>query len=342
MIKLGQPPFILYDEDTKSIEFRMSKPDDDLTILDRICSHIEKADIKKANVCLSGGADSQFWLRILNHMNIPMVATTYLTMWDGGPVNTDDYAIANLVTQKYNIDWRVVEIDLKEFLDNQVSRNYVKDYGLKSQQIGLHIHFLDQIKSQEETLFIGGDIVTIEEYKDDAIIWWKTPGSIVNHIIPFNKFFIKNNLTAFKEPFALDNVLPYQCCKQYIEIVKESKIHYCVAEHDTNLTGLPDRLENKVRLYDSIIPGNMNTLIKVNGFERAKKLMAMNSGIYNEFDLKYRKPLENYREQISGNIDLDLKTIIRDREIRLELTKEFLQVIKEVDSKPKTKYLFDF
>jgi len=341
MIKIGQPPLVLYEEDSKSIEIKMSKPNDDLTILERICSHIEKANIKKANVCLSGGADSQFWLRILNHMNIPIVATTYLTMWDGGPVNTDDYAIANLVTQKYNIDWRVVEIDLKEFLDNQVSRKYVRDYGLNSQQIGLHLHFLDQIKSQEETLFIGGDIVSIEEYKDNAVVWWKPPGAIVNQIIPFYKFFAKNNLTAFKEPFALDNVLSYQCCKQYIEIVKQSKIHYRVAE-DGGVSGQPDRLENKVRLYDSIIPGNMNTLIKVNGFERAKKLMAMNSGIYNEFDLKYRKPLENYRDQILGNIDQDLKIVHRDRTIRTELTEEFFQVIKEVDSKSKTIYLFDF
>jgi len=86
----------------------------------------------------------------------------------------------------------------------------------------------------------------------------------------------------------------------------------------------------------------MNTLIKVNGFERAKKLMAMNSGIYNEFDLKYRKPLENYRDQILGNIDQDLKIVHRDRTIRTELTEEFFQVIKEVDSKSKTIYLFDF
>ena len=340
MIEIGKPAYIKCDEDSHYVEVRMQKPQDDLSILERINQHILEADIKKANVCLSGGCDSQFWLRVLQQLNIPMKATTYLSMWNGAPINTDDYTTAKLCVDKFNIDWNVVEIDLKELLESTTPREYVKQYGIKSQQIALHFKFFEMIKNKDETIFTGGEIpeMTLTDSGLGATLYHMTSTSFRDVTLPYLKFFKQNNIQAFKDPFSLDNILPYQLAKQYIEIVKETKTHFTVYK---DMTATPDRLKNKIALYESIVPGTVNPLLKLTGFERIKKYLATETGVYNQFDKTYREPLEIYREQLYGNMN---DWIIKEKNPHIikELSEEFLQVVKDVDSKEKQTYLFDF
>ena len=107
------------------------------------------------------------------------------------------------------------------------------------------------------------------------------------------------------------------------------------------MTATPDRLKNKIALYESIVPGTVNPLLKLTGFERIKKYLATETGVYNQFDKTYREPLEIYREQLYGNMN---DWIIKEKNPHIikELSEEFLQVVKDVDSKEKQTYLFDF
>ena len=50
-------------------------------------------------------------------------AYTYLALWEGAPVNSDDVQLAIQVANKENVEIEIVELDLKEFLDTHKHLN---------------------------------------------------------------------------------------------------------------------------------------------------------------------------------------------------------------------------
>jgi len=345
MIEIGKPAYTVYDPDIGVASTKMVKPSDpNTTILDKIREHLK--DVKNAHVCLSGGVDSQFWLRVLEHFNINYRATTYLTTWDGAPINTDDYVCAELVAKKFNLGerWNVIEIDLKKFLNSNRPFELAKKYKTTSQQIALHCHFLEQIVNPNETFFMGGDgIFLIEGQKDPCKVMHL---SNLRDLLTYKNFFNLHNVEYFKDVWYLDREMPYLGLMLNIDITKKYKTHLSTKVQST----VPDTLEIKHLMWEEILPGTVNTLIKITGFERIKKYLAMESGIYNQFDILYRKPLQDYMAADKNNIfnfsteeikaSVDIKN--KDGLLRQEIVKQFLSTIKEVDSKPVEQYLFDF
>jgi len=348
MIEIGNPAYIKYDPDLGIASTKMVKPSDpNKTILDKIREHLK--GVKNAHVCLSGGVDSQFWLRVLEHFNINYRATTYLTTWDGAPINTDDYVCAELVAKKFNLGerWNVIEIDLKKFLNSNRPFELAKKYKTASQQIALHCHFLEKIVNPNETFFMGGDgIFLMEGNDDDACLGVQL--SNLQDLLTYKNLFNLHNVKYFKDVWYLDREMPYLGFMLNIDITKKYKTHLSKKVQPTN----PDTLEIKHLMWEEILPGTVNTLIKITGFERIKKHLAMESGIYNQFDILYRKPLQDYMatdktimfnyntEENPSNLKKDIQ--YKDVLLRQEITKQFLSTIKEVDSKPVEKYLFDF
>ena len=154
MIQFGNPAALKYYSDEKVVEIKISKPTTNKSTLDIICDQL--VDVKKANVCLSGGLDSQFMLRLAHRLGISTTAYTYLGLWNGSPINTDDYVYAQLSAKKLNIPLETIEIELLDFFNNQQHLNYGKKYGLTSPQIAVHLHFLTLLKDIPDHMFVGG------------------------------------------------------------------------------------------------------------------------------------------------------------------------------------------
>ena len=106
----------------------------------------------------------------------------------------------------------------------------------------------------------------------------------------------------------------------------------------------PHKLKHEI--YEDIIPGGLNPLTKNTGFEKIKKHLASQTGIYNQFDLLYRKPLEhifstNQKQSVDdGMVTGSVKYIAK--KLPQELTKEYRQAIDENDSQCVYEYYFDF
>ena len=105
MIEFGNPPALQYYEEEKFLSITIRKPNQECDLLDLIKEQL--SHIKKAHICLSGGVDSQFALRVLQEMNVPITAHTYLTTWKGSPINTDDVITAQMLTDKENIELKI-------------------------------------------------------------------------------------------------------------------------------------------------------------------------------------------------------------------------------------------
>ena len=141
MIEFGNPPALQYYEEEKFLSITIKKPEMDCTLLDLIKEQL--SHIEKAHICLSGGGDSQFALRVLQQLGVPITAHTYLTTWEGAPINSDDVMTARMLTDRENIELHVTQIELYDFFNDKKHLEYGKKYATASPQIAVHLHYLD-------------------------------------------------------------------------------------------------------------------------------------------------------------------------------------------------------
>ena len=117
MITFGSPPAFRFDDETSLLNIKIAKPSNLEPVINDIVAQLQH--VKQANIALSGGIDSQFSLRVAKHLNVPVTAYTYLALWDGAPVNTDDVQVATQIAKKENVELEIIEFDLKEFFNSK-------------------------------------------------------------------------------------------------------------------------------------------------------------------------------------------------------------------------------
>jgi hypothetical protein len=343
MISIGNPASIKYSMDYNFgyAKVIIKPPNTVSSILELLEPHLRP--VKKANVCLSGGIDSQFMLRLCDYFNIPHHVTTYLLMWDQSPINTDDYLHAELICKKNNIPLNTVEIDLKQFFDKNLHYQYGKTYYTGSPQIALHLYFLDLIKDRTSTLMLGGETPYMNKNSPSSQGPGDVAGLDVNFMMggtfSYHRFAAEHNIPLIKDILLYSPELIYQTLKLNIEIVKNHQIHLETFPG----THLLDPLPVKYQIYEHILPGGIYPLFKLSGFERIKKHFAVTSGIFDQFNKLYREPL---KQQLSTQL---MYTSEKHGTVRYitdgcdkRLTTEFRQAIDEYDSKPANLYTFDF
>ncbi len=349
MIEIGNPPALQYYEEEKFLSITIKKPEMDCTLLDLIKEQL--SHIEKAHICLSGGGDSQFALRVLQQLGVPITAHTYLTTWEGAPINSDDVMTARMLTDKENIELHVTQIELYDFFNDKKHLEYGKKYATASPQIAVHLHYLDTaFKDIDGTVVLGGDVPML--IKDSP------PGEGPLDIAGLSGSFIMKNTQAY-HAIAKDNNFPivkdllyytpqiiYKALELSIDIVEKYQMHCEVG--DTN--GYAHKLKHAI--YEEILPGGINPLMKSTGFERLKKYLASQSGIYNTFDLKYRAPMELAYRDVQRNTRVDAEIgdspgtdgTVRYKAGKLpqELTQRYRTAIEENNSKNIYEYYFDF
>jgi len=349
MIEIGNPPALQYYEEEKFLSITIKKPEMDCTLLDLIKEQL--SHIEKAHICLSGGGDSQFALRVLQQLGVPITAHTYLTTWEGAPINSDDVMTARMLTDKENIELHVTQIELYDFFNDKKHLEYGKKYATASPQIAVHLHYLDTaFKDIDGTVVLGGDVPML--IKDSP------PGEGPLDIAGLSGSFIMKNTQAY-HAVARDNnfdiikdllyctpQIIYKALELSIDIVEKYQMHCEVG--DTN--GYAHKLKHAI--YEEILPGGINPLMKSTGFERLKKYLASQSGIYNTFDLKYRAPMELAYRDVQRNTRVDAEIgdspgtdgTVRYKAGKLpqELTQRYRTAIEENNSKNIYEYYFDF
>lgn len=333
-------PLFTYDKKLKVLSIAYNDSDE-YTALDIIYEYVKH--IKKAHVCLSGGVDSQFWIRVCEHFNIPYTASTYLTTWDTSPINTDDYVCAQLTAEKFNCDWNTIEIDMQEFYNSDRPISLAKKYKTDSQQICLHLEYLEKIKDlyPDTTFLMGGEAMYIEDLGDGGDLH-SLSALRIKDLLTYENFFKQNGIDYLKDIVYLDAKMPSQILKLNIDFVKKHKQHLAKDKIDVNY--VMERLPVKSFIWESIVPGTVNPLMKVGGFERIKKYFAMKTGIYNYFDIKFREPLQqlmtNDPEHITDSNDI--KVIVKNANDLRHYGEEFDSLVKELNSEPLMSYQFDF
>jgi len=350
MIQFGNPPAMTYYEEEKFLSITIKKPKTDSTLLDLIKEQL--AHITHAHVCLSGGVDSQFAIRVLQEMNVPITAHTYLTTWKGSPLNTDDVVTARMLTDRENIKLNITEIDLYDFFTNNTHLAYGKKYSTSSPQVAVHLYYLHTtFKNIDGTVVLGGDLPMM--IKDSPIV--EGPLDIAG----LNSSFIMKNTQAYYAVARDDNFdivkdilyytpeIIYKALELSIDVIEKYKIHCDAGEWDSRAHRL------KYTIYEEIIPGGIHPLMKSTGFERLKKYLASQSGIYNTFDLKYRAPMVLEHRKIQRDTRKDSSSdgsaagtdgTVRFKAGKLpaELTERYRAAIVEHNSESIYEYYFDF
>lgn len=328
----------------KFVRFTIQKPTDNKNLLDRYGDLVK--DFENCTLALSGGTDSQFMLRLLTYFNIPFKAVTYISKWNDGIINTDDLIYAQEVCKRFNIDLETIEIDLENFYNRNKHMKYAKQYNIDSPQIALHLEFINRIAESNSKLVMGGDMPywilgadsTWPGYSGLDNLVLMNPHMFLQTVKPYYDFCKSKNIKLLKEIAFSSPEAVYQTLEMQIKIVKEQKIHLILNPAEIQLR---DTLQFKKAVWNKILPGDINTLIKAGGFERIKKLLAMQTGIYNQYDKLYREPMEqSYKPVIEHEAKFKISLTLDDAS--KELPEKFKQAVADAESKSVTAYQFDF
>jgi len=349
MIEFGNPPALQYYEEEKFLSITIKKPSGNSSLLDLIKEQL--SHIEKAHICLSGGGDSQFALRVLQQLGIPITAHTYLTTWEGAPINSDDVMTAKMLTDRENIELHVTQIELYDFFKDKKHLEYGKKYATASPQIAVHLHYLDTaFKDIDGTVVLGGDVPML--IKDSphgegpADIAGLSGSFIMKNTQAYHAVARDNNFDIIKDLLYCTPQIIYKALELSIDIVEKYQMHCEVG--DTN--GYAHKLKHAI--YEEILPGGINPLMKSTGFERLKKYLASQSGIYNTFDLKYRTPMElAYRDmqrdathdaEFGDSPGTDGTVRYKAGKLPQELSERYRAAIEDNNSKNIYEYYFDF
>jgi len=353
MIEFGNPPALKYDPDTQTLSVRIREPDNDSSLLELIKEQIKLANVTKANLCLSGGVDSQFVLRVLKDMNVPTTAYTYLSTWQGSPINTEDVVYAQILAKRNNIELKIIELDLYEFFNSNKHLEYCKKYSISSPQVAVHLYFLETtFKDVDGTVLLGGEVpLMIKNSKDEEgplDIAGVNASFISRYTVAYHRLAESMNIKFVRDLLYFTPAIIYKTLELSINLVEKYQIH-CEKEDNQN-----DMSAHKLKyaIYEEIIPGGIRPLMKATGFEPLKKYLASSSGIYNTFDLKYRVPMEiEHRKQLGNtyNHTVDSDSISSGGKVRYsagdipkQLTDRYRAAIDKHESKCIYEYYFDF
>jgi hypothetical protein len=346
MMTFGSPPALRYDTETNLLSIKIRKPDNDKPIIEDLVDQFQH--VKNVNVALSGGIDSQFALRVACELDVPVKAYTYVSMWEGAVINADDVLTAELIAEKQNVELVKVYMDLKEFFDTNKHIEYGKKYATKSPQVAFHLYFIEKtFKDVKGTLFLGGEVpMMVKNSSEDEgpmDIAGLNSGFFMATTSGYRRLCKKHNIDLVKDLLFYTPEIIYKSLYTSINIAREKQKH-CEWKEEYMVNMFPHKLKHEI--YEDIIPGGINPLTKNTGFEKVKKHLASQTGIYNQFDLLYRKPLEhifntNQKQSVDGGMVTGSVKYIA-KKLPQELTKEYRQAIDENDSQCVYEYYFDF
>lgn len=241
------------------------------------------ASYPRVNMCLSGGIDSQFVLSMLSKLEKEITVYIFSFVWEDCVFNAPDVLHAIRYCDRFGHTYKNIEIDCKPFFDGTESVEYCKKYMTVSPQIALQLKMMDYIEN-DDPIFLGGDVPFLDFNfsKKRANFIGISYQPFMTHA--FLNYGIINNKIVVKD---LLRICPDAHAVSYNEFIKTTKQHKLICPAEGNVQTQPLR----VLYYRDLGADIITPLLKNTGFENLKLHLAKKTGIYNQYDIKYRHPL---------------------------------------------------
>lgn len=356
LLTLGNPPGMILDlSDVYYVKTFAEKTE--TTLIQEVDSILK--DKEHIHLALSGGLDSQFSLQLCIKLNKKITAYTYRSIWDGIYLNTDDVYVSELLCKKYNIKHHIIDIDLTNFFKGNLHYNYGHQYFNSSPQLAVHFYFLELLKNQFniDHILLGGDPPIMQynaEFKNNRI---RMEGEhfFQDVMAPYYLFCKNIGVECFRDIYFHSPKALYCGYKNNLDVVEKNKIHYeklqrPIPEKDYK----HNKYIFKYAYYKNLVENLIPQISETTGFEKLKKILAMETGVYNMFDLTYRRPMISKNinsiknkvnnQKIVNTVKVSSsspRNIIHDALIN-DLYYNFSQLVIKTDSKAINQYSFDF
>ena len=258
--------------------------------------------IDKITVFFSSGLDSQFSLLLAKKYCPDVTAVTFQYNWENDIVNASDVLLSSSFCKQHNIKHVIEQIDLKEFLDNNLE-DVARDYRTPSPQISSQLYGIIKSKYNDRTMMLGGEVPYIGFLDKQAYsaFEWRDPEKVRINVGMYYKSFIgpftiygKNSEhTVIRDPFTMSPEIYYLAKLKNLDVLTENN-------QTINLNKFTTQRSfwyYKQLYYNQYGFDYMYPLKKRTGFESLKTHLASQTGIYNQFDLQYRVPLLDMHEK---------------------------------------------
>jgi len=307
-VLIGSSCEVAYSSAGTTLKSSIKKPAANVTFWDKLAEHF--AGVTSARVCLSGGVDSQFSAQAAKKLGINISAVTYASVWQGTVVNSPDVVASQRYCHHYDIPLEIIDFDLYEFLNSKELIEYAETYKTESPQIAVHLKFLSSL-STSAPVIMGGEppVLFTHHFSDgDTTVSTYFKDQYTSLFAPYYSYAQKNNLTLFKDMFYLDPELVYLGFEQNLKLLKDRKVYlglkrkenknyFDIGSHQFDIgsqyTSQMGGMHYKTEFYKSFGVDITAPILKNTGFEAIRKHLATISGIYNDFDIKYRFPLDS-------------------------------------------------
>lgn len=261
--------------------------------------------IDEAVVLLSGGLDSQLTANLAKTFSKSVTAVIFDFVWNNNTINSYDVVTAVRFATQHGIPYEVKEVDLTDFFDNRLF-SFAKKYKIISPQVAAQLYCIDHMTvSDNQTLMLGGDFPHIGVLHGNIICpLIKQPGIkslpkqmvLMSTQLPFDTYSADTGIQIIKDPFYLTPEIVYQSFVQHAKLIESEKIIYDMTT--TAVKSSPWKYKQAFyRQFEEYGFQFNYPLNKKTGFETLQVHLACITGRYNEFDLRYRQPLNSMSDQ---------------------------------------------
>ncbi|MDA8842254.1 hypothetical protein N9N08_01120 [bacterium] len=302
----------------------------------------ELSEYKDSLLCLSGGYDSQFLALSMIEFGYKFDTVIYESLWDNNVVNANDVLFAEKFCKKYNLPYKIISIDAKDFFENTKMLSMVKKYRVYSPQILFHIHFLNTLDTDK--ILLGGDPPWIT-YGQGKTSGTRQIDYLYKYFVPYQIYADETKTKMMKSIFHQSPDLFHLGLTNNIDILEKQKVY-----QSSNDNIVYEKYRYKEIFYNNILEIPLeHRLMTATGFENLKKHYASITGRYDEFDARYRMPLVEIinRNNIYcyGGYNLNppiVKIKYNPNCNEKHLRQKFNEIIDNIDASAIKDYLFDF
>lgn len=283
MITSSVKPAIECDYDAQISICNFQRPTEAVTLWHKWSRHFSNAS--EVAVCLSGGIDSQFVMWTLQQLGVKVHPKTYALMWEDNVTNANDVLMSMRFSERMGTTCEIINVDYEDFLFSGEHFSLGKLYRCNSPQLTVHLKFLELL-GNSLPVAMGSEAPRLFY---DPVDKFSLAGQFhpAAYLQPFNTFAEKNQMWLTRDLFRIDAETQYLGFSGYCDSVETNK-HYAEYRSDNRINGYVARIEFYRSFGALLIP----MLYKNSGFETVKKTLACRSGIYNQYDILYRHPLE--------------------------------------------------
>lgn len=271
-----------------------------------------------ATVLLSGGLDSQFVSNVVAKYVKSSSYVTFAYLWKGAVMNSDDIISAQRFAELLGVTTKIIDVELYEFLNDIPGLKKLSNEVTSSspQLMSLMYAIRENIDDLKGTIVKGGErpglflnnennISLLSMTSADPKIRVKHSQWLIHdhrtysrYILPFVTFAQQNKIDMVSDLFLSSPELFYLGFLQHKVVFEKDKFISQSKYIDSTRSLYYDKVcyyktfENFVYYFP---------LSKRTGFENLQHLLASQTGNYDEFDKRYRKPLHNIEEKMISN-----------------------------------------